>query len=83
MMNTNGKASGWIDGNLFNINSNKVPLAELQKYAGQWVAWSADGTRIVASHSDMLALCDIVDRAGLGPHEVVYGQIHADEVGLE
>ena len=82
-MSTNNKADGWIDANLFNINRNKVPLTELQKYAGQWVAWSADGTRIVASHPDMLALCDIIDRSGLKPFEVVLSQIHADEVGLE
>jgi hypothetical protein len=81
-MNANGKMDGWIDGNLFNINRNNFPLTELQKYAGQWVAWSADGTRIVASHPDPLTLCDMVDRAGFKPYEVVYSEIHADEVGL-
>jgi hypothetical protein len=77
-VSNNGKADGWIDGNAFNTNRNNVPLCELKKYAGQWVAWSADGTRIVASHPDMLTLCDIVDRAGLKPFEVVYSEIHAD-----
>ena len=82
-MSTNGKVETWIDGNRFNINRNMIPLSELQKYAGRWVAWSADGTRIVASHADMLALCDIIDQAGLKSSDVVYSQIHADEVGLE
>jgi hypothetical protein len=82
-MNANGKLDGWIDGSLFNTNHNKYSLAELQKYAGQWVAWSADGTRILASHPEMLTLCDMVDRRGLQPFEVVYSEIHADEVGLE
>ena len=81
-MNSNGKADGWIDGTLYSKNRRDFPLKELQKYAGQWVAFSADGTRIVASHPDMLALCGIIDRAGLKPHEVVYSLIHADEVGL-
>jgi hypothetical protein len=81
-MSANGKMTGWIDGNLFNINRNKVPLAELQKYAGQWVAWAADGSQIVASHPDPLALCSIIEQAGLKSDEVVYSQIHADEVGL-
>ena len=82
-MSTNGKADGWIDANLFNINRNKVPLSELQKYAGQWVAWSADGTHIVASHPTMLGLCDLLDKEGIDSMSVVLSEIHADEVGLE
>jgi hypothetical protein len=82
-MSSAAKGDSWFDGNLFNINRNKFPLADLQKYAGQWVAWSADGTHIVASHADMLALCKILDDAGVKPLDVLYTQIHADEVGLE
>ena len=33
----------------FRENRAKFSLAELQKYAGQWVAFSADGRRIVGS----------------------------------
>ena len=29
-------------------NRTMFPLEELAKYSGQWVAWSPDGTRIVA-----------------------------------
>ena len=82
-MSSNGKADGWIDSNLFNINRNKVPLTELQKYAGQWVAWSADGTRILASHPTMPGLCDLLDKQGIDSMSVVLSEIHADEVGLD
>lgn len=30
-------------------NRRAFPLEELEKYAGQWVAWAPDGTRIVAA----------------------------------
>ncbi len=33
----------------FLANRAAFPVEELAKYAGQWVAWSPDGTRIAAS----------------------------------
>jgi hypothetical protein len=33
----------------FLANRAAFPVQELAKYAGQWVAWSPDGTRIAAS----------------------------------
>lgn len=33
-----------------------IPTAEWQKYIGQWVALSPDGSRILAGDSDMVKL---------------------------
>ena len=35
------------------------PVEELAKYAGQWVAWSPDGTRVAASASSPEMLDDL------------------------
>jgi hypothetical protein len=45
----------------------RFPLDELAKYFGQWVAWSPDGTRVVASSTDPDALEDLVRAAGEDP----------------
>jgi Family of unknown function (DUF5678) len=37
-------------------NRAKVPLEELRKYAGEWVAFSKDGSRVVGSAPTLLAL---------------------------
>jgi hypothetical protein len=48
-------------------NRPRFPLDELAKYFGQWVAWSPDGTRVVASSTDPDALEDLVRAAGEDP----------------
>lgn len=37
---------------VFIANRAAFPQEELQKYAGQWIAWSPDGTEIVAHSSE-------------------------------
>jgi hypothetical protein len=41
-------------------NRAKYPVAELLQYAGTWIAWSPDGTRIVASAKDLDQLEQLV-----------------------
>ncbi len=53
------------DGALFNENVSQFPGAELLKYAGQYVAWSLDGTRILASGTDPDELDRNLAAAGL------------------
>lgn len=48
-------------------NRLQFPLDELAKHAGEWVAWSSDGRRIVASSLDPAALDDLVRVAGEDP----------------
>jgi hypothetical protein len=45
-------------------NRNAFPLEQLEKYEGQHVAWSLDGTRILAGHEDPLQLNAALEAAG-------------------
>ena len=40
-------------------------------YAGQWVAFSTDGTKILASHPDPGGVTKIIDDAGIGATELL------------
>ena len=71
------ETKGWIDGNLFNVNRNKFTYEQLIPYAGQHVAWSTDGTRIVAHHDDFEGLFVAVLQSGLSSEEVVFSYIPA------
>ncbi len=62
-------------------NRVAFPLAELAKHRGEWVAWSPDGTRLVATSRDLDALDDLVRAAGENPEECVVGGLpEADSV---
>jgi hypothetical protein len=55
---------GWIPG-CFAANRNKFPLEQLIPYAGKYVAWSLDGTRIIASGADYDEIFAELDRQGI------------------
>jgi hypothetical protein len=48
-------------------NRAAFPLAELAKHRGEWVAWSPDGTRLVAASRNPDALDDLIRAAGENP----------------
>ena len=50
-------------------NRIAFPLDELAKHRGEWVAWSPDGTRLVATSRDPDALDDLIRAAGENPEE--------------
>jgi len=50
-------------------NRVAFPLDELAKHRGEWVAWSPDGTRLVASARNPDALDDLIRVAGEDPEE--------------
>jgi hypothetical protein len=50
-------------------NRVAFPLAELAKHRGEWVAWSPDGTRLVAVSRNPGALDDLIRGAGENPEE--------------
>ena len=64
-------------------NRNLFPAEALEKYAGQHIAWSPDGTRIIASAEDPLKLVDAIDALGFDSSEVVIEPVpYPDEIVL-
>jgi hypothetical protein len=64
-------------------NRNKVREELLRPYFGKHVAWSADGTRIVASGRDDLEVFKAAMAAGFDTNQVVFSYLPLpDEVIL-
>ena len=63
-------------------NRQQFPPEDLAKYAGKYVAWSPDGTRILADNEDLLRLDAKLKNAGHNPAEILVSSIPADEVIL-
>ena len=61
----------WLDPT-FVENQRKFPAAELLRYAGQHVAWSWNGSQIVASDPDRRALDEKLRAAGVDPLQVIH-----------
>lgn len=61
-------------------NRNQVPLDVLLLHAGQFVAWSLDGMRILASATDLPGLFRATADAGLLPGQFV--QDYIDDANL-
>jgi hypothetical protein len=72
-----------VDMNEFWKNRSQVPPEELEQYAGQYVAWSPDGTRVIAGDTDERRLEAAIKAAGYDPAEVVVSSVPPpDEVIL-
>jgi hypothetical protein len=64
-------------------NRQQFPPQELMKYAGKYVAWSPDGTRIIASDEDEERLDQTMKAAGHDPAEILISFVpFPDEVVL-
>jgi hypothetical protein len=63
-------------------NRAEFPPEELAKYVGQYVAWSADGTRILASDEDSLRLMATIDGMGIDRGETVIGYVPEEDGSL-
>ncbi len=50
-------------------NRVAFPLEELAKHRGEWVAWSSDGTRLVAASRNPEALDELIRAAGEDPED--------------
>jgi hypothetical protein len=61
----------------FLANRATFPVENLAKYAGQWVAWSPDGTRIAASAPNPELLDGILEASGEDPVQCVVDGIPA------
>ncbi len=60
-----------MDTHKFITNRTQMPPEELQRYSGQYVAWSPDGTRIIAADPDELRLEAAIQAAGYDPADLV------------
>ena len=68
-----------IDINEFRRNQGRVPRAELEKYNGQYVAWSADGTSILAADADPLRLDALLRATGHDPSAILVSRVAIPE----
>jgi hypothetical protein len=60
---------------LYRENRARFPVEELRRHAGQWVAFSADGRRLVAAGEDYARLEQLLSDAGQDPQECVFEQL--------
>jgi hypothetical protein len=65
---------------VFEENQRRFPPEELDKHAGKHVAWSLDGTRILASAETIEEVVAKLEAAGIDPHRVLHGYV--DEPGV-
>jgi hypothetical protein len=78
-----GERSLQVNMQEFQNNRPQFPPEELEKYTGKYVAWSPDGTRILASDDDEMRLDATIQAAGYDPAEVLISFVPpADEVIL-
>jgi hypothetical protein len=68
-----------IEINEFRRNQSRVPRAELEKYNGQFVAWSAGGSCILAADADPLRLDALLRDAGHDPAAILVSRIAIPE----
>jgi hypothetical protein len=78
-MSENHHDNSEFDGGVFNDNRNKFPFEELAKYAGKRVAWSQDGTQILASGADYDELFRSLAAAGIKVNTVVLSYVPSAE----
>ena len=68
-----------IDVNEFRRNQSRFPRAELEKYHGQYVAWSPDGARILAADPDPFRVDAIIRAAGHDPAAILVSRVAIPE----
>ncbi len=68
-----------FDGWSFSVNINKIPENEVAKHAGKHVAYSLDGTQILASGQDDEEVDKKLIAAGIQPSRVVHSYLPSPE----
>jgi hypothetical protein len=65
-------------------NRARFPASDLKRYGGQWVAFSADGRRVVASGESLAQVSERVSAAREDLREVVLEriEIETDDIQL-
>ena len=73
-MSDNQKQVPWLDARSIE-NWRTFPPDELAKYAGLHIAYSLDGTRILASGEDPQVVEQHLRAAGIDPSLVIHGYV--------
>jgi hypothetical protein len=75
-----------VDNDLYNKNRGKYGHDELRPYAGEWLAWSLDGSTILAHHADVMEVDRQLREAGIDTARVVMERMpdaaHFDECAI-
>lgn len=67
---------------VYEQNRAKIPLAELRRYSGQWVAFAQDGSRILMGAVTLTRLEEQLVAAGEDPQNVAFERIELDDSSL-
>ncbi|MBM4069458.1 MAG: hypothetical protein FJ271_10990 [Planctomycetes bacterium] len=70
-----------MDPRTYTVNRACIPMSELAKYRGQWVAFSLDGRRIIAGNDDLAVLDRLIVAAGEKPEHVALERIEFEQEG--
>jgi hypothetical protein len=68
---------------LYRQNRERIPADELRQYDGQWVAFSADGRRIVASGDSIGQVSVRLDASREDIQDVILERIEFDNDDVE
>lgn len=68
-----------MDMQLFQKNRQQFSQEELAQYAGKYVAWSSDGTRILAADEDELTLIRAIQAAGHNSAEILIAFVPVED----
>lgn len=63
-------------------NRAKMSPDKLEQYAGKHIAWSPDGTRIIAADTDPMKVVAAVKIAGYDPQDCVLSSVPATDEGV-
>jgi hypothetical protein len=75
----NGKPKQEIDLVVYQENRRKIPWETLEPYAGQQVAFSGDGTHVVAAAPTLAELHARLDAMGVSTESVGFGYVETPE----
>ena len=73
-MNPDIRSQPWTDPR-FLENQRRFPVEELARYKGQHIAWSWDGSQILAGDPDRRALAQKLREAGIDPLQVIHDYV--------
>ena len=59
-----------------------LPAGAYEKYRGKWIAFSEDGSRIIAGADDMDTLEDQLAAAGEDPENAIFDRVEDDDISL-